>query len=133
MTDTTIERVSVYLVTYGCYSDMHPVAICSTLAKAEAVSALDRDGQVFTMEIDRYFDLRTAGYSLWIVTFSEDDGSLVEIVGLTLVVDRPMHCGRWHDITGRRLIYVADIRARSQDEALKIATDERAKFLAATL
>lgn len=127
--------MTVYVVEHGCYSDKHVVAVCSTREKADAVAALDGDNDVIECDIDGGVDLLLQGYRAWDVRFSAS-GDLIdaEPAWSVRLPNKSMGVSRQEiwigGVTHEGVVVVDEILARDQDEAIKIAADARAQFMA---
>lgn len=118
----------VYVLTSGCYSDYHICAVSLDPKKAEQLKKFYEKTEYDEVEIeeyeaDSYYDRIQSGYSMYLVQFDRT-GNVQWIKGNRTpgaAIIYPTFSGRCIN---------AEVWAKDEESAIKIAAEKRAKYLA---
>lgn len=107
-----------YVITMGDYSDYHIVAVTEDKSKAEKISKM-YSTEHGPCQIEEYKESEANTYPVWCVTFDSAGNVYEAFLDYNGEV--------WLKYCSSRQIYC---RAKSQEAAIKIAAEKRAKYLA---
>lgn len=122
--------MKVYVITRGDYSDYHIIGVSLDKEKARNVARIFSD-DMYTANVEEYDSdqFKDAKYPLWDVTFCSNR---------PVVINKADYCSDYNvpkiveSFVGTQGVWVCQIRVQAEDKdhALKIASDELAKYKA---
>ena len=119
--------MKIYVVTKGSYSDYHIVAATLDKEKAEKIAKKYSDGWD-DCEVEEYEDSEEILKTVWFIIFKKNTSDIDECrevsnVGYALHHLNEVSIYRWNQLS----VYIA---ADTMEEAIKIASEKRAEYLA---